>query len=204
MGTHWCSHHHFAAIKWNALFASGTTSPLPSAASATWKPEGDGAAQLAQTLGTHRNFHYMFFYISLPSVFCINCVCVCVHARFCIPSISLSPLPASMGRTYLHSCRSQLQNHNKISHECILGDISQMSSRLRLHTKYLGRACAQSIRSTSRFLCLRLNSAHLMSCFMHAPISLLDNRKRRSSTIVCAYSNIVFSRSRFLYVTVIA
>lgn len=88
----------------------------------------------------------------------------------------------------------QLQNHNKISHECILGDISQMSSRLRLHTKYLGRACAQSIRSTSRFLCLRLNSAHPMLCFMHVPFPLLDNRKRRSSTIVCAYSNIFFFR----------
>lgn len=178
------SHHH-SAIKWNALFAPRTPSPLPPlAASATWKRGGEGAARLTKRSAHTETFIISFFFISLPSAFYIKfCVCVCVSG--CVsayhPSASLHCQPLWGGLICVVAV--QLQNHNKISHERILGDISQMSSRLRLHTKYLGRTCARSISSTSRFLCLCcLNSVHLMLCFIHVPIPLLDNRNAKQWT----------------------
>lgn len=123
------------------------------------------------------------------------CACACVWVFACYPSASLHCQPLWGGLICIVAV--QLQNHNKISHECILGDISQMSRRLRLHTKYLGRTCARSIRSTSRFLCLRFNSAHLMY-FMHVAIPLLDNRNLKRGTIVCTHSDVFFFAFSFL------
>lgn len=128
------SHHRSDAIKMKRSVGSGNT------VAATRRRRSHSANPNTLKL-------YWTFFISVPSVLYMKpcmCVCVCVSAYH--PSATLHCQPLWGGLICIVAV--QLQNHNKISHECILGDISQMSSRLGLPTKYLGRTCAQSIRST--------------------------------------------------------